>query len=341
MTIEFLSSESLDKQTIKLVENSLIGTKFGYWIVLSEKFYKNRAYYVKTQCICGKKCNTRFNTLKYGKSKSCGCQSSKHNINKYIGKKIGFWTIIRSETSEERQKRLKTNRKGNQYVFAKCKCGTEQFLRLSTLREESSKSCGCSYIHKNLVDQKSGRLVVKEELPDSDNGHRMLKVKCDCGTVTTVRRSTFVRKGVRSCGCLANETRAKNIKKAWKSIRIQDREKKIIMDIISSYKSRARRRKPSLVFELTYDDVRQLIFQNCYYCGGTPDKEKKDEISDFVLYWNGIDRFDNNKGYTKDNVVSCCEICNRAKYHLSYDQFRAHIKKIYENLFAGEVEKRR
>jgi len=48
-------------------------------------------------------------------------------------------------------------------------------------------------------------------------------------------------------------------------------------------------------------------------------------------YINGLDRVDSSKGYIKDNVVTCCENCNRAKLDLTQQEFFAMIKSIYEN----------
>lgn len=59
-------------------------------------------------------------------------------------------------------------------------------------------------------------------------------------------------------------------------------------------------------FTLTFEEFAILVDKECYYCH----YYKKEEV-------NGVDRVDNTKGYTKENSVSCCEICNRLKlvYH--------------------------
>lgn len=59
-------------------------------------------------------------------------------------------------------------------------------------------------------------------------------------------------------------------------------------------------------FTLNFEEFSELVDKECFYC-----HYKKDEEV------NGIDRIDNIKGYTKENTVSCCEICNRIKnvYH--------------------------
>lgn len=43
----------------------------------------------------------------------------------------------------------------------------------------------------------------------------------------------------------------------------------------------------------------------------------------------GLDRIDSTKGYTMDNLVSCCETCNRAKRHMSLAEFREWKNSLY------------
>lgn len=57
-------------------------------------------------------------------------------------------------------------------------------------------------------------------------------------------------------------------------------------------------------FLLQFDEFCNVVIKPCYYC----DYYKEDEV-------NGIDRLDNDKHYTLDNCVPCCEICNRMKHY--------------------------
>lgn len=61
--------------------------------------------------------------------------------------------------------------------------------------------------------------------------------------------------------------------------------------------------------DLQFDDFKKLVLSPCYYCKS----QKENEV-------NGIDRIDNSKGYTKENSVPCCQICNRMKliYHPAF-----------------------
>lgn len=77
--------------------------------------------------------------------------------------------------------------------------------------------------------------------------------------------------------------------------------------------------------ELTREDVKDIIFKNCAYCGIEPNQTH--------LYYNlkfhGIDRVDSSIGYTKENCVPCCKACNRAKSDRSYEDFIQWVERIY------------
>lgn len=79
------------------------------------------------------------------------------------------------------------------------------------------------------------------------------------------------------------------------------------------YEVGAKRRK--LVFELSVAQVGFLVSQCCFYC----DADK-----------TGIDRMNNKKGYTSNNAVPCCWVCNRMKGKLSVEHFVYRCRRIKE-----------
>ena len=66
-------------------------------------------------------------------------------------------------------------------------------------------------------------------------------------------------------------------------------------------------------FNLTLEEFTSLINKDCQYCG-------KEGF--------GVDRFDNSKGYTSDNCVPCCTMCNKVKSTHDYDDLMEHIEKM-------------
>lgn len=83
------------------------------------------------------------------------------------------------------------------------------------------------------------------------------------------------------------------------------------------YKYRAN--KKNLEFSISKDDFDNLTRQNCYICN----KPKTDSHS------NGIDRYDNTKGYVESNVMPCCGECNYMKSNLDYNAFIDKLLKIF------------
>jgi len=65
-------------------------------------------------------------------------------------------------------------------------------------------------------------------------------------------------------------------------------------------------------FMLTFEDCSGLFLDNCHYCG-------KHSVEEVKIH--GLDRVDNEKGYSIDNVVTCCEQCNVAKATQTYEDF--------------------
>ena len=78
--------------------------------------------------------------------------------------------------------------------------------------------------------------------------------------------------------------------------------------------------KRNYTFEITFEEYNKLIMENCYICGKPSDETHK----------NGIDRFDNDIGYTTENVNACCGQCNYMKKDIEYDVFLYQLQKIYE-----------
>ena len=67
-------------------------------------------------------------------------------------------------------------------------------------------------------------------------------------------------------------------------------------------------------FDLPYEFYEsQLWGKPCHYCG-------------CEIEVTGLDRKDNDKGYTPDNVVPCCWGCNTKKHTKPYEQYLAEVR---------------
>lgn len=110
-------------------------------------------------------------------------------------------------------------------------------------------------------------------------------------------------------------------KATWHSNREDVRAKKricyltSIRDKIQSYKRGAEAR--GIPWHLDDMMMDQIILSPCYYCNTPP-----------VARINGIDRMDSCAGYVLNNVVPCCNVCNRMKSTLDSKTFVARVVKI-------------
>jgi len=79
-------------------------------------------------------------------------------------------------------------------------------------------------------------------------------------------------------------------------------------------------KKKGYDFNLSKEEFIFLIGGNCYYCGTKPETSISGRHE---IIKNGIDRLDNGLGYTRSNVVSCCQVCNYAKNNMTVEEFRS------------------
>lgn len=82
---------------------------------------------------------------------------------------------------------------------------------------------------------------------------------------------------------------------------------------LQNYRSGARHRH--LSFEITKEEFMTFWQKPCYYCG-----QKVATI--------GLDRVDNDLGYTIENVVPCCSKCNFMKSAADKQEFIRHCRRI-------------
>ena len=113
-----------------------------------------------------------------------------------------------------------------------------------------------------------------------------------------------VRNHCKSC-CRAYEEENKESIKAYQKTHSQTPKGKF-----SAYKASAKER--DIPFDLTFEEFSTFWQKPCVYSGH--------EIATI-----GLDRIDSSKGYTIDNVLPCCSICNIIKMDYDIDFINNHI----------------
>lgn len=216
-----------------------------------------------------------------------------------VGKRFGRLVV---ETMAARQ------RDGVQWQ-CRCDCGNVSITDGSKLRRGLTKSCGCLRSRiKDLVGRTYARLTVTAlHHVDRDT---YWDCTCTCGERRVVTSSNLQRGNTRSCGCLRSEHAGRNV-------------------AITRYVKHAR--DAGRTFALPIPFVEKLMSGNCAYCGAPPANIAKSKLEKYAFRYNGLDRVDNRKGYTRSNVVACCKWCNIAKRERSVAEFAKWVDALHAN----------
>lgn len=179
---------------------------------------------------------------------------------------------------------------------------------------------------KDITGMKFGKLIVLER--SGYLGRQMAyRCRCDCGNEKVIR-GVSLRYGVtKSCGCLMKEAVHKSNSKPF--------GESAFNTMYQHYKVSAARANRAM--DLTKEEFREIIFKPCFYCGAEPTKYFKVSKANGNIKANGIDRVDNSIGYTLNNVVPCCIICNRAKHSLSVDEWNAWLYRVSHYQISREL----
>lgn len=160
---------------------------------------------------------------------------------------------------------------------------------------------------KDLTGQKFGKLTVLG-IGYKQETKYYWKVQCDCGNIVNVIGPSLKSGECKSCGCSRKHIEGEvALNRIW-----------------NNYKQSAK--YGDYEFSLTKEEFLELITSNCKYCGIEPRQISKSNNGNFV--YNGIDRIDSSKGYTKENCVTACKDCNYAKQRHSVEEFYQWIDRI-------------
>jgi len=176
-----------------------------------------------------------------------------------------------------------------------------------------------------------GKLFVLGSVYDP-NGKSHHKTKwecrCECGRITRVQGSRLRGTGNRVATISCVDCRNRRMGEFFKS---QTDPETPFRCGFYHYKKRAE--YDGLAFELDFDTFKQMILSPCHYCGIAPMTRAHDKVHTYQA--NGIDRVDSRQGYTRDNIVPCCEPCNYAKSDYSKEEFLAWVQRAYKHNFGG------
>lgn len=204
---------------IRIKSKDIVGNKYGHLEVIAraddytDKNGVPKAAQFKCKCDCGNIKVIKAASLKSGHTQSCGCIRSKSmvgvNLENLEGKVFGRWLVV----TKLKPRVEPSGRKATMWL-CRCSCGNEQPVRASSLKNGSSKSCGCfkSYNTRDYQDLTGGlygRWLVMSRgedyiSPKGRHFRRWLCV-CDCGSQSSVLESSLLKGTSLSCGCLRHD----------------------------------------------------------------------------------------------------------------------------------------
>jgi hypothetical protein len=168
-----------------------------------------------------------------------------------------------------------------------------------TLCEDGLKSCRECLDDEIVRDnsRRKGNEVIHNALA---NINTKKQICCNCGKDYEKYLTRYNKESKLCKHC--NETQ--QVQDDKRKDRERNYKEEYIKNLKTYYKQYIKNAlKRNYTMELQFEDFEKLVKQKCYYC----DYIKEGEA-------NGIDRVDNSKGYSKENCVACCELCNNIKF---------------------------
>jgi hypothetical protein len=183
------------------------------------------------------------------------------------------------------------------------------------------------HLKEEVLNKQFGRLYVESTFV-GERGRLYTNCICSCGNKVKVNASNLKRGSKKSCGCLKKEHLKSfigNLARGKQPAHTKPVGEAAMNYVYKNYKGSAKLR--DLVFEISKEDFSLLTKMDCHYCDMKPSTLMNDSRLNGAYVYNGLDRKDSSLGYIKQNVVTCCESCNRLKSDLvSYSEFLEIIK---------------
>ena len=216
-----------------------------------------------------------------------------HRAEDLSNKIFGNWKVL-----------YRTNNVGNSTMWVcECMCDKHTIKPVSTksLKSGSSTSCGCNRIIKNN-NTKDKKIRIRDE-----EGNITHKRCFRCERILPI--SNFYK----------NKKNFDGYSGECKQCTFESKENRY-----NIYKKNARTR--DIGFYLSKEEFYDITSKPCNYCGGYSNIDLNNNS------YNGVDRIDSNKGYVIDNIVPCCDVCNKMKLNYAIPFFLNHINKIMNHM---------
>lgn len=152
------------------------------------------------------------------------------------------------------------------------------------------------------------------------------RCRCDCGVEKSIRIAELTSRSSKthSCGCHGKQRRLEaNLGNTY---RRRPSGEAALTHLVARYRTDAAKR--GLVFGLSEGEFLEVVSQPCFYCDAAPSRIIGGRYNGAITC-SGIDRVDNDVGYTLENCVPCCTKCNSIKNAIS----KTMVQRLYLRLF--------
>jgi hypothetical protein len=199
---------------------------------------------------------------------------------------------------------------------------------------------------KELTGRVFGRLVVVRRAEGASTRHGVIwECLCSCGSATLVPSGNLVSGNTLSCGCAHKEQlSARNNLLAlepWlvdmnvykRRLGYRKTKAKLGSNQFKAHSSGKLHPTLALPWDLSLEEYKTLVTSPRFYCGMPPKQHPHGVLLRRTgLKRNGIDRIDSSRGYSKENCVSCCKLCNMDKRAQTQAEFIDTTRRRYEHL---------
>lgn len=302
-------------------KENLVGQRFGRLLVVEELPSNDKKYKrPRWKCLCDCGMTTilrRGDALKNGNTTSCGCKKSEVS-----SKRLSVVAL----NNRKYEPKIAT---AMEVYKTKYSDGTLTFDQFFTISQQNCYYCGCVPSNvRNTVRNGASSFFVKN-CTFTYNGIDRVdnELRHDVGNCVPC---------CKTCNFTKRNMPLENFYKMIESIyhyKKNDIDYRILFIRFDKDTTEFKRIKGQL--HKIYKDINFefellsfILTLECYYCGTKNSNRTKCKNGD-IIFRNGLDRIDQSKGHTLDNIVPCCKQCNLSKGKRNRDEFLAWIKHVY------------
>jgi hypothetical protein len=220
-----------------------------------------------------------------------------------VGQKFGKGTVITEVAKPSHLKRV------GRYWSVLCECGQTRVIDTTTLKTKWT-NCGCNN-EEDLTEIRFHHGIVDGLFGKDDKGHRVWKVKCDCGNNYKAFTESLKSGNTKSCGCLNRR------------IGKEHPHYKGCGDLSGDYWSKLKRgaRTRNLSFRLSIKTTWDLFLKQNKKCALTGWDITLSSSMRYASQTASLDRINSKKHYMKSNVQWVHKDINKIKQDYSQEYF--------------------